>query len=164
MNEDIQQVFAFPQNVIGTAAHDHAGTFTGDLANDLALDQEDLVVHRQLLCAHIQTIQEAGGLHLLGLFDVLLGKAAFFRGHEDQFLIVKRNTKLFGQPLTDGAAAGAIFSGNRDHWYAHGAPPLGHCFKRPTRPPESRSRVGLLNDHICASKPISRVLFRQPSI
>ena len=77
-------------------------------------DQEDLVVHGQLLRAHVQAVEEAGGLHLLGLLDVLLGQAALLGSHEDEFLIVERNAQFLGQLLANGPAAGTVFTGNGD--------------------------------------------------
>ena len=120
MDKDVEQVLPLPQHIVGAAAHDDAGPLLGHLADDLALDQEDLVVHGQLLGAHVQAVEEAGGLHLLGFLDVLLRQAALLGGHQDEFLVIKRDPKFLGQALANGASAGAVFSGNGDHWDVHG--------------------------------------------
>src|SRR5699024_9120616 len=95
----------------------------------------------QLLGPHVQAVEEAGGLLLLGLFDVFLRQAALLGGHEDELLIIERNAQFLGQLFADGPAAGAVLSGNGDDGNAHGASPSWNWnplpFKKPTRPRRS---------------------------
>ena len=81
MDEHTEQVLPFPQDIVGAAAHDDARPFLRNLPDDLALNQEDLVVHGQLLGPHVQPVEETGGFLLLRFLDVLLGQATLLGCH-----------------------------------------------------------------------------------
>ena len=124
VDEHIQAIGMFPQNVIGAAAHNDTGPLLGSFLNNIRLQDEQLVVDRHLvdaghsgtkgIAAHNHGVQQTAGGLLVGVGEHLLRKAALFGSHGDQRLVVKGNIQPFGQLFPHFVASASVLAGNGD--------------------------------------------------
>lgn len=111
MNEYFQTIGFLPQNIIGTAPHDDAGSLLGNLQNDLVLDiPQNIFIGRPQRSVGKQRLQMAAGHTLARLLYIVLGKTAFFGQLLDQFGIIAGDAELLRDGFSNGAAAAAKFT------------------------------------------------------
>ena len=128
VDEHIQAVGAVAQNIIGAAPDDDAGAFLGQLADDLALQDEEIVrsgqpvvdEHRIGVIAVGGQVEQIIGRDLLfGVSDVIDGKTTLLGGEVDQDLVVESVSQHFGSLFADAASAAAVLATNGDDACCH---------------------------------------------
>jgi hypothetical protein len=119
VDEDAQHVLAVAQDIVAAAAHDDAGAFVGQLLDDAALQDEDLVAQRKVIAHRIQAVQQAVGVPLLAGGHGLLGQSGILGGHRDQFLVVELDAQCACHVLGDVASAGAVLTAQSDDRLCH---------------------------------------------
>ena len=113
-----------PQDVVRAAADDYAGTLGRRLFDDIGLNDEQLVVDghfvhardagAERVTAHDHGIQQAAGGLFVGVCKYLLRKAALFRRHGDERLVVERDVQLMGQLFPHLVTSASILACNGD--------------------------------------------------
>ena len=119
VDKDIEHVFLVAQHIVGAASHDDAGPLGGHLPDHIGLGDEHLVAHRQVLCAHVEIVEKAAGLFLLGLTDELLREAGLLGRQIDDGLVVEGNVQGLSHPLGHNAPAGAELAADGENGMRH---------------------------------------------
>ena len=137
MNEYVETILPFPQDIIGTPAHDDAGLFFRKAPNDPALNGPKKIIgghslHGSLGPPGSKTKREPvfGGGILASLFNVLLIKAGLHCDLADQLLVIIRISQLLCHLLADGAPAAAKLTADRNDSFAHTIVLLQHRILR----------------------------------
>ena len=88
VDEGAQHVGALTQDVVTAAAQNDAGTLGGQLLDDVALQNVDLVSQGHRVAHHVQAVDQAAAALVLAGGNGLLGQTALFGGKGDQLLII----------------------------------------------------------------------------
>ena len=119
IDEDAKHVLALPQHIVAAAAQDHAGALLGQLLDDPALQDEDLIAQRQIVAHGVEAVQQAVGVALFTGRHRLFGQAGMLGCHGDQLLIVELDAQGVCHILCDVVAAGAVLTANRNDRLCH---------------------------------------------
>ena len=88
VDEGAQHVGALTQDVVTAAAQNDAGALGGQLLDDVALQNVDLVGQGHRVAHHVQAVDQAAAALVLAGGNGLLGQTALFGGKGDQLLII----------------------------------------------------------------------------
>ena len=123
MDKHPQAIGLIFQNGIGAAAHDHAAFLCAQLQNHALLGdpQTVLIGERVKPGANIQCAGQtaAKGAIFTLIFNVFLGKSAFFGKAFDQFMVIAGNAQLFCNFTAHGAATAAKLTADRNDTVFH---------------------------------------------
>ena len=120
IDKGAQHILPLAQHIVAAAAQNNAGTFGGQLLDDIALQDIDLIGQRHRVAHHVQAVDQAAAALVLAGGNGLLGQAAFFGRKGDQLLVVQGDTQLICDGLCNLTAAGCIFTRHsNDHRFLH---------------------------------------------
>ena len=146
-----------PQHIVGAAAQDHTGAFLGQLLDDPALEDEDLVAQGQVGAHGVQAVQQAVGMAFFAGGHSLLGQAGIPGGHGDQLFVIELDAQRISHALGNIAPAGAVFTAQSDDRFCHNR---SSCLIRPAALPQpQKPRRSSVSSVLEAAGPVAWLLY-----
>ncbi len=139
VDENIDNVLAVFENIVGATPDDNARAFVGDMTDNIASRDKEFVGKRQLRSGNVRTraitaereiVQEFILDFLLGILDKTDCKPALLRGHFDNLAVVERDTEFFRDFSADDFAAATVFAADsNDNFLVHNISPLAQAIR-----------------------------------